>query len=695
MKFRKHLVIWFFIVVMVYFLPHVKIEAQMDITDFPATFSQIFPDQNLAIAISQRFERSVEDTVTEVELKSNFRLYNLDISNLNITNLEGLQYVAITQLTARNNQITDLSPLNNITNLRQIILDGNPITDVSNLGVLPNLQSISLNNALVEDLIFTQTYPNVQTINLMNTQIASLFDLSVSLPNLRTIYISETPFYDLSDLLPLADSLLIIDISKTQVRDFSVLTEFSVLSNFMSADNPLADYDSFPLISNLALLNLSGNQLSNLNFLKNYTSIPTLMLNDNDISSPEVLENIQVGYLYLNGNDITDATWIMSLTKVLDIFIEKNHISDISFLENTNQFRRISIQNQIIQNQPLHLGKDTYLIYPNISFFPGFQTTLYENDIPQLYKSLGIYDEIAGTITWNNIQPHSELSFIWNMYTQGTTITYSGTFVQPISEIGFDVNYYDEDTLYDSKTQVHEGSYLEKPADPVKKDHYFMGWYQNSDFTLPWDFSTDRLTTHTALYARFEAIEYHTITVDRLDGNVPSEYIVEAGQKFDFSEIPIREHHIFQGWYLDLAFKKAWDFDNNVENSFTLYAKWEKMVEEINYHIVKLDMLNNDPPVEYMVAAGSKFEIPETPIKDGYRFLGWYLDSHFQEAWNFDNTVENSFTLYAKWESDITSNTKQFKMILVITLIILCDLIMVIRHHHKTLKNIEYPTHKF
>ena len=42
---------------------------------------------------------------------------------------------------------------------------------------------------------------------------------------------------------------------------------------------------------------------------------------------------------------------------------------------------------------------------------------------------------------------------------------------------------------------------------------------------------------------------------------------------------------------------------------------------------------------------------PETPIKNGYTFIGWYTDDKYTTAWNFDaDKVTNHMTLYAGWE---------------------------------------------
>lgn len=41
------------------------------------------------------------------------------------------------------------------------------------------------------------------------------------------------------------------------------------------------------------------------------------------------------------------------------------------------------------------------------------------------------------------------------------------------------------------------------------------------------------------------------------------------------------------------------------------------------------------------------------PVKEGYTFSGWYTDTNFNTAWNFENMVVSApMTLYAKWEAN-------------------------------------------
>lgn len=49
------------------------------------------------------------------------------------------------------------------------------------------------------------------------------------------------------------------------------------------------------------------------------------------------------------------------------------------------------------------------------------------------------------------------------------------------------------------------------------------------------------------------------------------------------------------------------------------------------------------------VHANSKIREPERPIKEGYEFSGWFLDSEFTTMAMFPLEISNNITLYAKW----------------------------------------------
>lgn len=56
-----------------------------------------------------------------------------------------------------------------------------------------------------------------------------------------------------------------------------------------------------------------------------------------------------------------------------------------------------------------------------------------------------------------------------------------------------------------------------------------------------------------------------------------------------------------------------------------------------------------DAAVE-QVSKGGKATAPETPVREGYEFLGWYADADFTHLYDFDANVTESATVYALWQ---------------------------------------------
>lgn len=50
-----------------------------------------------------------------------------------------------------------------------------------------------------------------------------------------------------------------------------------------------------------------------------------------------------------------------------------------------------------------------------------------------------------------------------------------------------------------------------------------------------------------------------------------------------------------------------------------------------------------------VVGVGETLEQPEDPVKEGFKFIGWYVDAGLTKLYNFNTLVTENFTLYAKW----------------------------------------------
>ena len=60
------------------------------------------------------------------------------------------------------------------------------------------------------------------------------------------------------------------------------------------------------------------------------------------------------------------------------------------------------------------------------------------------------------------------------------------------------------------------------------------------------------------------------------------------------------------------------------------------------------------------IQKGTTANEPDAPTKTGYTFYGWYTDAEFSgEEFDFDTTVSESMTLYAKWEKHLDARTER------------------------------------
>jgi len=106
-----------------------------------------------------------------------------------------------------------------------------------------------------------------------------------------------------------------------------------------------------------------------------------------------------------------------------------------------------------------------------------------------------------------------------------------------------------------------------------------------------------------------------------------------------------KEGYSFVGWYTDESLNKAFNFDTELTDNLTLYAKWN-----INNYTITFNSEGGsviDPiTAEYNEAVNA----PQPPEKTGYTFSGWYIDSEKNgEQYSFSTMPAEDLILFADW----------------------------------------------
>ena len=183
----------------------------------------------------------------------------------------------------------------------------------------------------------------------------------------------------------------------------------------------------------------------------------------------------------------------------------------------------------------------------------------------------------------------------------------------------------DFDTKGGSKVisqEVLENEQIIKPLDPTKKGYQFICWMNNN---IKWDFA-DIVTKDITLIAQWEVIDDDLVKVQKNMKETEKETKKETE-------------------------KESKDVKNKED-------KGKEETKETKYTITFNTMGGNSLKGQTIIK-GKKVIIPEEPIRDGYKFIGWLLNNNL---YDFNNEVNSDFELVAKWEQlDVyTYTTEKF-----------------------------------
>lgn len=199
-------------------------------------------------------------------------------------------------------------------------------------------------------------------------------------------------------------------------------------------------------------------------------------------------------------------------------------------------------------------------------------------------------------------------------------------------------------TSIDPQT-VQDGLTVRRPADPVKNDYVFDGWYLDND---QYDFNkpvTGDITL-TAIYHRKPMPQPNTYTVrfDTGEGSKVDPQTIIEGKTVIRPADPSMDGYDFQGWLLD---GKDYDWNTPITGDMTLTASWKKHEEPKPVtHTVSFYTDGGNTVAQQTVNDGETVTVPDTPTKNGYTFSGWTLNG---EPYDFNLPVTADITLKATW----------------------------------------------
>ena len=311
------------------------------------------PDPNLRNAIEQVLGKARGALITGAEME---RLIALHATSENITNLTGLENATnLTELRLADNNITDISPLAGLTKLRQLWLDDNSITDISALAGLTNLSELRLMNNSISDIS-----PLVRNAGLGSADWIDLKGNFLNNASINThIPILESrgivlEYDQIGAPVKIPDHNLRNTIEKVlgKASGATITTaDMATLNTLHAISENIRNLTGLESATNLTELGLRNNSIANLSPLVTLTSLTLLDLQDNLVSDLSPLAGLtKLTVLRLARNSITDISALARLTKLTELNLRNNIISDISPLARLTQLIELSLQQNIISD---------------------------------------------------------------------------------------------------------------------------------------------------------------------------------------------------------------------------------------------------------------------------------------------------------------------------------------------------------
>ena len=225
----------------------------------------------------------------------------------------------------------------------------------------------------------------------------------------------------------------------------------------------------------------------------------------------------------------------------------------------------------------------------------------------------------------------------------------------------YNITYILNDGIFneDVINQYEENVGLDILPVPEKEGYEFVGWYLEDKHVTSIDSTTNKDITLVAKWNKL--IKYYNITYILNDGifneDVINQYEENVG--LDILPIPSKEGYEFDGWYLED--KLVTSIDSTTNKDITLVAKWN----EVNKYYSITYVLNGGSFTEEVVKeykSGVGLEILPIPVKEGYNFLGWFLNDN--QISKIEPDYNKNIYLSARWEKIITESTKEAEKII-------------------------------
>lgn len=198
--------------------------------------------------------------------------------------------VSLQKLTLSGCSLTNIGPLEKLSNLVYLDLGNNAIRNISILSGMTALQELRLRSNALTDISSLSGLSNLYLLDVSYNSLSSLSPVS-GISGLKTLDASHNQLTS-ADSISSMTGLSSLNLSNNALIDCQALTACISLTELDVSNNTLSDIDVLSALTNLITLNFSYNQVSALPAFDKECTLVTIDGTHNQISSLEPLSGL-------------------------------------------------------------------------------------------------------------------------------------------------------------------------------------------------------------------------------------------------------------------------------------------------------------------------------------------------------------------------------------------------------------------
>ena len=193
-------------------------------------------------------------------------------NNENITNLNPLAELSeLRSLNCSGTKVSDINPIRNLNKIKELDISNTKVTDISNLKYANVVQDFKADNTRINDISVVAFFKDLNNLSLANTDVNNITPVSRCV-NLTTLNLSGTQITDLSPLVNLL-KLYDLDIANTPVTNVTPLQGLVNLHFLNVEGTKIVDLSPLNGLDRLNEINFSNTQVSDLMPLDNMSRL--------------------------------------------------------------------------------------------------------------------------------------------------------------------------------------------------------------------------------------------------------------------------------------------------------------------------------------------------------------------------------------------------------------------------------------